>query len=108
MAPFRRCDNIIYLLSNLDIYQVRGARVQIIRLRNDLKAISDDIAKALETVYDPYNAVAESSTVIEVDPPADEESNPKPFAKVDGVAPGSPAAEAVCLESLCIMFEIVH
>ena len=93
-----------------DIYQVRGARVQIIRLRNDLKAITDDIAKALEVMYDPSNAVAESSAVadVDVDPLVDEELNPKPFAKVDGVAPGSPAAQAVCLESLRIMSEYVH
>lgn len=96
------------MISYPDIYQVRGARVQIIRLRNDLKTISDDIAKALEAVYDPSNAAAESSIPAEVDPPAEEESHPKPFAKVDGVAPGSPAAEAVRLKSLHILIGSAH
>lgn len=74
--------------ADIDIYAVRGARVRIIELRNDLKAVVDAIGKALEGIYDP--AIQRSSLI-------DSSSNPplKPFAKVDGVAPGSPAAEAV-------------
>jgi len=60
--------------------------VRIIELRNDLKAVVDAIGKALEGIYDP--AIQRSSQ-------ADSSSErPKPFAKVDGVAPGSPAEEA--------------
>jgi 26S proteasome non-ATPase regulatory subunit 9 len=70
--------------ADIDIYAVRGARVRIIELRNDLKAVVDAIGKALEGIYDP--AIQRSSQI---------DSSPlKPFAKVDGVAPGSPAAEA--------------
>lgn len=90
---------IAVLVLILDVYQVRNARVQIIRLRNDLKAVSDDIGKALEAVYDPASAPAEGSNLPEV-LPADEAS--KPFAKVDGVAPGSPAAEAVRTHELIV------
>lgn len=79
-----------------DIYQVRHARVRIIELRNDLKAVTDDIAKALEAVYDPLAAPPANSSS-EAAPASVEEGPSKPFAKVDGVAPGSPAAEAVCV-----------
>ena len=77
--------------ADIDIYAVRGARVRIIELRNDLKAVVDAIGKALEGIYDP--ALQRSSQ--------NDSSNElplKPFAKVDGVAPGSPAAEAVRID----------
>ena len=74
--------------ADIDIYAVRGARVRIIELRNDLKAVVDAIGKALEGIYDP--ALQRSSQN-----DSSSERPLKPFAKVDGVAPGSPAAEAV-------------
>ncbi|KAJ6477417.1 hypothetical protein C8R47DRAFT_984887 [Mycena vitilis] len=70
--------------SDIDIYAVRNARIRIIELRNDLSAVTNDLALALQSVYNPALA-----------PPPDEpQSSGKPFAKVDGVSPGSPAAEA--------------
>lgn len=88
-------DNDGFPRDDLDIYQVRNARVRIIELRNDLKAMTNDIAKALEAVYDPSSSTAMSSSSggVEVDSSSEEETM-KPFARVDGVAPGSPAAEA--------------
>lgn len=76
--------------ADIDIYAVRGARVRIIELRNDLKAVMDAIGKALEGIYDPSLA-SQPSTHHD----SSSERPLKPFAKVDGVAPGSPAAEAV-------------
>jgi 26S proteasome regulatory subunit N4 len=81
--------------ADIDIYAVRGARVRIIELRNDLEAITNEIGKALEAVYDPSLAK----------PSGESSSNTssesmKPFARVDGVAPGSPAAESVCGSSV--------
>jgi len=78
--------------ADMDIYAVRGARVRIIELRNDLKDVMNAIGKALEGVFDP--------TLVVVNPSSNANDsatghNLKPFAKVDGVAPGSPAAEAV-------------
>jgi len=70
--------------ADMDIYAVRNARVRIIELRNDLKDITDAIGKALEGIYDPAKAIPASA-----EPPP-----PKPFAKVNTVAPGSPAKEA--------------
>ena len=73
--------------ADIDIYAVRGARIRIIELRNDLEAIVSEIAKALEVVY------AKGSTT-EADSP-EPSVCAVPFAKVNGVAPLSPAAEAV-------------
>jgi len=75
--------------ADIDIYAVRGARVRIIELRNDLKAVMDAVGKALEGIYDP-SLTSQQSTQND----SSSERPLKPFAKVDGVAPGSPAAEA--------------
>ncbi|KAF8158132.1 hypothetical protein B0H34DRAFT_656385 [Crassisporium funariophilum] len=72
--------------ADIDIYAVRNARVRIIELRNDLKAVMDGIGKALEGIYDPALASAQSGE--------GEGGALKPFARVEGVAPGSPASEA--------------
>lgn len=81
---------------------MRHARVRIIELRNDLKAITNDIAKALEVVYDPLATPATDSSssgeAAHVSVMEDSDAS-KPFARVDGVAPGSPASEAVCIEN---------
>jgi 26S proteasome non-ATPase regulatory subunit 9 len=86
-----------YPRDDLDVWAVRHARVRIIELRNDLAALMDEIAKALETVYrrsppPPAEgegasaaAVSEEATIAEL----------LPFARVNGVAPDSPAADAV-------------
>jgi len=73
--------------ADIDIYAVRGARVRIIELRNDLASVIDSIAKALQGVYDP--SLGETAS-----PEAKPSTVLKPFAKVDGVAPSSPAMDA--------------
>lgn len=75
-----------YPRADIDIYAVRNARIRIIELRNDLIAVMNALALALQSVYDPALAPVESPQP---------STNGKPFAKVDGVSPGSPAAEAV-------------
>ena len=86
--------------ADIDIYAVRGARVRIIELRNDLKAVVDAIGKALEGIYDPALQRLGSSQ----DDSTSNESPLKPFAKVDGVAPGSPAADAVRIYPKCTIY----
>ncbi|KAF9029816.1 hypothetical protein BDZ89DRAFT_1014165 [Hymenopellis radicata] len=73
--------------ADIDIYAVRGARVRVIELRNDLGGVMSKIGTALERVYDP-------AVVAQMEGPPSEEGEQRPFAKVNGVAPGSPAAEA--------------
>lgn len=79
--------------ADIDVYAVRLARVRIIELRNDHKAIMDDILKGLQGVYNPALAIdtpVPQETIINIS-----SSELQPFAKVDGVSPGSPAAAAV-------------
>ncbi|KAL4069940.1 hypothetical protein V8B97DRAFT_566323 [Scleroderma yunnanense] len=91
--------------ADLDIYAVRGARVRIIELRNDLREIMDEIGKVLEHVYDPSLVVAAPSTEGSSSPVGAGE-NLQPFARVDGVAPGSPAAESgLHREDLIVKFD---
>lgn len=78
--------------ADIDVWAVRTARVRIIELRNDLKDVTNEIGKVLETVYSP-SADAERDDA-NVEPPTKIDV-PEPFARVDGVAPGSPAAESV-------------
>ena len=78
--------------ADVDIYAVRGARKRIIELRNDLKAIMEEMATALESIYALPEANGVGGTGSTEDESQDE---PKPFARVDGVAPNSPASDAV-------------
>jgi hypothetical protein len=87
---------------DLDVWAVRHARVRIIELRNDLAALMDEIAKTLETVYrrspppqvesDRSGATTAASATVSGETTT---SELLPFARVNGVAPGSPAADAV-------------
>ena len=78
--------------ADIDIYAVRHARVRVIELRNDLKAVMDSIMSGLQNVYNLALVQRASNAP---DEPAANASGLHPFARVDGVAPGSPAATAV-------------
>lgn len=90
---------------------VRRARVRIIELRNDLDSLMGDIGKALEGVYsptdgqnsEPASSKSEAAPTLKDETvlPPDEEL--LPFAKVNVVAPGSPAADAVRLSTFPIV-----
>lgn len=86
--------------ADLDIYAIRSARARIVGLRNDLKYTMDEIEKALQKVYDPSLAPPSTPPSAPADAPSTpsthREESLSPFAKVDGVAPDSPAAHAVC------------
>ncbi|KAH8104722.1 hypothetical protein BXZ70DRAFT_611781 [Cristinia sonorae] len=75
--------------ADIDVWAVRTARVRVIELRNDYKAVLDEIAVALQSVYaKPEGSASEPQrTVPEVQPEI-------PFARVDGVVPGGSAAVA--------------
>ncbi|KAJ7600657.1 hypothetical protein C8J56DRAFT_910923 [Mycena floridula] len=80
---------------DIDIYAVRGPRQRIIELRNDYSAVMKDIGEALQVALPPSSDSTEQSIPSPV----------KPFARVDGVAPNSPAAEAGLLrEDLLVRF----
>ncbi len=77
---------------DIDLWAVRHARVRIIELRNDHTALMDRIMVALQSVYNPSTqSEPEENSMITATAGASLE----PFARVDGVSPGSPAAAAV-------------
>ena len=86
---------------DLDVWAVRHARVRIIELRNDLESLMNEIAKTLETVYPrspppPQGGEGgESTTASDAEGGATASTELLPFARINGVAPGSPAADAV-------------
>ncbi|KAF7298944.1 Nas2-N domain-containing protein [Mycena indigotica] len=85
---------------DVDIYRVRNSRKSIIELRNDRNLVMEQLANVLQLVYDP--------SVTQPNPPVTGivVRHGKPFAKVDGVSPGSPAAEAGLLrEDLIFQFD---
>ncbi|KIK99866.1 hypothetical protein PAXRUDRAFT_822321 [Paxillus rubicundulus Ve08.2h10] len=90
--------------ADLDIYAIRSARARTISLRNDLKDVMNEIAKVLERIYDP-SLVLPPPVETPSGSGAHTEGPLLPFAKVDGVAPESPAAEAgLRREDLIIKF----
>ena len=80
--------------ADIDVWAVRHARVRIIELRNDHQALMDKIMLALQEVYDPGQQPQEASAT-NSGTANDSDNALQPFARVDGVAPGSPAATAV-------------
>ncbi|KDQ11081.1 hypothetical protein BOTBODRAFT_177562 [Botryobasidium botryosum FD-172 SS1] len=85
--------------ADIDIVAVRRARVRIIELRNDLTAIMDKIKIALEAVYQRKEMDGPVNVGQHADAPGQaaeqqKQDVPKPFARVDGVLPQSPASVA--------------
>jgi 26S proteasome non-ATPase regulatory subunit 9 len=98
---------------DLDVWAVRHARVRIIELRNDLQSLMDEIAKTLETVYprSPPPPPAEKDGEGSGSTTASEAATSTellPFARVNGVAPGSPAADAVRPASVLLVAAAFH
>lgn len=84
--------------ADIDVFAVRHARVRIIELKNDMNAVMDEIAKALENLHSQPQALAPLAAPVsesEAETTSVNNANLKPFARVDGVAPGSPAWDAV-------------
>jgi 26S proteasome regulatory subunit N4 len=87
--------------ADIDVWAVRHARVRIIEIRNDLKSLVDEIATALTMVdkddaaSGPTNADGNLMTNGTHVSGSGIPEDLNPFARVDGVAPNSPAASAV-------------
>ncbi len=92
---------------DIDIYAVRQARVHIIKLRNDLEDVTDKIKLALEVLHNEPREVEHAPPPILMQTQGNEATEQdveqlKPFARVDGIMPRSPAADAVRpLNDLC-------
>ncbi|BGP32781.1 putative 26S proteasome regulatory subunit [Rhodotorula toruloides] len=80
--------------SDIDVAGVRTARVQIIRLRNDLKDVLGEMEGLVHRGLPRGEGANGTGGEDEMMPEAEEEDGVKPFVKVDAVAPGSPADAA--------------
>ncbi|CAK7265283.1 putative 26S proteasome regulatory subunit [Sporothrix epigloea] len=87
--------------SDIDVAQIRTTRSRIIHLRNDYKELMGVIEKLLHEHFASLNADADETTdntdgIAPVPIPRDSipEVIEPPFAKVNSVVDGSPAAEA--------------
>ncbi|EED86064.1 predicted protein [Postia placenta Mad-698-R] len=96
--------------ADIDVWAVRHARVRIIELRNDLSALRDIIMVALQNVYDPAAVVKTERSPAQEAPAPTDGGSLRPFAKVNGVAPNSPAAVAGLIrDDLILSFgSLVH
>lgn len=80
--------------ADIDVWAVRHARVRIIEIRNDLIKVGEELKQALERLAEDDAATsAEAGEKPVVNGIIQEDLIA--FARVDGVAPGSPAASAV-------------
>ncbi|KAI9098336.1 hypothetical protein DFS34DRAFT_109282 [Phlyctochytrium arcticum] len=87
--------------ADVDVWQVRNARVEIIKLQNDLKSIMGEIERAVHAVHAVHaRARLEKESGVEISggvipSAAGQDSTAlEPFASINGVAPDSPASEA--------------
>ncbi|NXY85123.1 PSMD9 ATPase, partial [Alcedo cyanopectus] len=80
---------------DIDLYQVRATRHNIICLQNDHKALMKQVEEALHQLHarekekqarDEAEALAEARS--------QSQSLPQPFARVNAVSPGSPASDS--------------
>jgi 26S proteasome non-ATPase regulatory subunit 9 len=71
--------------ADIDVYSVRIARATLAKLYNDLKSKMDEIAEALVLLHQCNHEVESVESTSEAD------KLDIPFAKVNGVAPDSPA-----------------
>lgn len=85
-------------LASVDIVAVRSARQKIHELRNDRMALDSKIKDLLELAFEKPDTNSDTS-MSDAEPVAQNShaSNQLPFAKVNSVAAGSPAEEAVSL-----------
>lgn len=89
--------------ADIDVYTVRHARAAIVRLRNDHRAVVEEMGRVLQVVYaaregeGPAIVVERSAVAVQPSGVNGTGRIQTALAKVNAVAPGSPAAQAVRL-----------
>ena len=92
--------------SDIDVAQVRTARVAIIRGRNDLKDLERELETLVREGLERKEGDVEEDKVMEEEEKEKEEEL-KPFAKVNSVAPNSPAQTAVRSQPLLSCMRLI-
>ncbi|KAH1180252.1 hypothetical protein KIL84_009088 [Mauremys mutica] len=82
-----------YPRADVDVYQVRAARHNIICLQNDHKALMLQVEKALHQLHArEKEKQAKDEAEAQAEAMNQNQSLPQPFARVNAVTPGSPAS----------------
>lgn len=109
-----------YPRNDIDVYQVRGARHQIICLQNDLKSLMKQIEQGLHTVHaetaaqQQENLASTKLQAMDIDEAGGSSQRRaagpvKPIAKVNLVSDGSPAQDAgIALRDEIVEFGTVN
>ncbi|KAF8427527.1 26S proteasome non-ATPase regulatory subunit 9 [Tirmania nivea] len=83
-----------YPRDDIDVAQIRTTRARIIHLRNDHKALLSQIEKGLHALHSSLPPAPAPETLPQARPPSPLAAPDIPFAEIDMVALGSPAATA--------------
>ncbi|KYO39731.1 26S proteasome non-ATPase regulatory subunit 9 isoform B [Alligator mississippiensis] len=84
-----------YPRADIDLYQVRTARHNIICLQNDHKAVMRQVEEALHQLHAREKEKrARDEAEAQAEAVSQNQSLPQPFARVNAVTPGSPASLA--------------
>ncbi|KAL7754103.1 putative 26S proteasome regulatory subunit [Sorochytrium milnesiophthora] len=90
--------------ADVDVYNVRIVRSKIVRRRNDLKDVMKRIEASLHDLHQATQEALSRGESIDIRDAATSNSpRPTPFARVDAVAPDSPAKEAGLLKDDLIL-----
>uniref|UniRef100_A0AC34FR28 Nas2 N-terminal domain-containing protein n=1 Tax=Panagrolaimus sp. ES5 TaxID=591445 RepID=A0AC34FR28_9BILA len=98
--------------NDINIYEVRDARVNIIRLRNDRDQLTKEIEEKISNIHtdttktDPKTS--QTAAVEDDEPPVRRTTN-KPILRISSVSEGSPAEEGgLEVDDLVIQFGKLH
>nr|XP_018901555.1 PREDICTED: 26S proteasome non-ATPase regulatory subunit 9 [Bemisia tabaci] len=99
-------DNEGFPRQDIDVFQVRHARHQIICLQNDFKNVMKNIEEGLHRIHAKSNP---DSSAMESTSSVAPQDLPKPFASINFVAINSPADEAgLKVNDSLVQFGTVH
>ncbi|KAJ3370542.1 26S proteasome non-ATPase regulatory subunit 9 [Allomyces arbusculus] len=95
--------------ADIDVYAVRGLRHQIICMRNDLKAKYAEIEHALIAAHASVAVTTPTVASAPASAPIHSAKTRQPFAKVNAVAPDSPAYQANLIKGdLIVQFGLLN
>lgn len=97
--------------SDIDVYAIRHARLNIIRLRNDLHDVTQTLHSALLRLHQGRTVATPTPQQLNAQATHSEKEtlHPTPFALIDAVAPDSPAASAgLLINDKLLKFGPIH
>ncbi|CAB3404971.1 unnamed protein product [Caenorhabditis bovis] len=99
-----------YPIDKIDVYSVRHARHEIIKLRNDMKELTNQIATELEAAHElEPRAPQQSDQSAGAAQPSVHRTSNEAFARISNVADSSPAKECgLSKDDLILQYGSLH